>query len=237
MFKISNMKRKINKVFITSLIILCTVSSNVFAFENPGSIQYRGGKYFIYLPSGKGDYVFDAVGSTVLSIRNPTLGYVTQFVRGSYSSKLNGSDIKASENAMKGLIKDKALEAFTPKQLEKLSSKLSKVAAVYEVATTYKEIKTNLKNDTTDYPVNIVLSRSANLISKSRLSAIAKYSYARSVITDLRDKGHIKVTMPKWGESTLRAKVTYTSYGRTQLKKMQKDLATIDAQFVKKKIK
>lgn len=237
MFKISNMKRKMNTVFITSLIILFTVSSNVFAFENPGTIQYRAGKYFIYLPQSKADYVFDAVGSTVLSIKNPTLGCVTQLVKSSYSSKLNNSDIKAAENAMKELIKDQVFEAYAPKELKKLASKLSKVASVYEVATTAKQIKTNLKNDTTDYAVNIVLSRSANLISKSRLGAVAKYSYARSIITDLRNKGHIKVTMPKWGQSTLRAKVTYTSYGKTQIKKMQKDLAKIDAKFVKKKIK
>lgn len=231
MFKI--FKRNINIFLITTLIILFTTYSNVFAFENPGTIQYRAGSYFIYLPESKGDYVFNAVGSTVLSIKNPILGCVTQFVKSSYSSKLDSSDTKAAENAMKELIKDKSLEALIPKRLENIT----KAADVYEVATTIKEIKTNLKNDTTDYAVNIVLGRSANLISKSRLGAIAKYSYARSVITDLKNKGDIKVTMPSWGQSTLRAKVTYTSYGRTQIKKMQNDLAKIDAKFVKKKIK
>lgn len=232
------MKKKISSC-ILALIVTLTNVVNSYAFENPAIIEKRQGKYDIRLPEGAGSYVIDRLCTVGFGVINPYLGTGYVLMKSSYKSEINSTQLKnakkATQDLITGQVKDKSLEYFSPKTLKPYVGKLT---SFLDVTTTYSEVKKNLKNDTTDYALNIFINRKmAQFMSKSRLGSIVAYNYTKMAVKDLMKKGHIKVTLPKKWESTLNTKITVTNEGQKQINKIKRDKNKIISYFESKGIK
>lgn len=229
------------KKIATGLLSLILILSNIVvacAFENPPIIAKRGNNYMLNIPESNSGYVFTTVTTEGLSLYNPLLGTGYVLMNSSFMSPINSTQInnakKAIHDLINGKIKDYSLEYYSPKKALPI---VKGIDSLNTVRTTYKKLKNNLKNDTTDYKLNIVLNRKIGFTSKSRLGSIEAYNYSKIAVKELMNQGHIKVTMPKKGQSTYRAKITMTKYGKSELNKILRDKQKIIKYYETKNIK
>lgn len=232
------MKKKLIACILATILIISSGISS-FAFENPSIIEKSQGLYKLRLPEGNANYVFDRWTTTGLGIVNPYLGAGYVLMKSSFRSEITSTQIKNSKKAIEdlatGKVRDTALQYFSPKALKK---HVSKFTSFIDVSTTYNKLKKDLKNDTTDYKLNIVMNRKLNgFYSKSRMGAITAYNYCRTGVKELMKSGDIKVKMPKKGHSTLRAEITMTQKARKAIETLRKDRNKIMSYYEKKKIK
>ena len=227
------MKKILKKVsFIAIFIITIVINTNFSnAFENPPSIAWRAGNYHITCPESKGSYVIEETLDTGISLMDPRISIAYTIIDSSYKSKITNEDINRVQDTLKELGEDYLLETLTGSKLYGYIDKFSTLKTIY---TTYNEITNNLKNDTTNYALNIVMNRKVNLISKSKMADIAKYDYARTVLGNLMDSGHITVKMSKPWESTLRTEINCTNYAKSQIEKLRNDLKIIESKIIEK---
>lgn len=233
-----------NKKIITCFLTMMFVFSNVIqshAFENPAVLTKRSSFYTINLPESNGGYVFDKVMTQGLSLKSPLLetGYV--LMNASFKTELTPNQVNKSKEAINKLVTDSSKE-YSLKYLEKnlgtrFINVIRKADNMNSVMTTYNQLKNNLKNDTTDYKLNIVLNRKLGFTSKSRLGAIEAYNYSRTAVKDLMKKGHITVKMPPKGQSLYRATITMTKTGKRQMQIIKSDRDKIIKEHERRNIK
>ncbi len=230
------MKKKFVALTLAMTVLLMNVPS-LYAFENPGIIVGRAGKYHVNLPTSSLDYIVDKTTEKGLDLINPLFGSTYLFVKGAASVEINGQQVNLANKVMTDLIsgevEDKVLSAISEKSLKKLASGVLKFKTVTD---TYKEIKENLKNDTTDYELNLVMDRHLSIISSSQMAAMYQYTYARVALKELMDAGHIKVKMAPKYYSSFRSEITISNYGKEQIKKIREDLSIIEKAFKENKI-